>query len=72
MKPVNDFLHSAIVQAFVAAAIAIGLLKVFENRTIAYIMSTGRGGGGGVAIASTIFLGVLAYRLGRDYLAGRR
>jgi hypothetical protein len=68
MNPINAFVNSAVVQAFFTSALAIVLLKVVEQKSFVWVMQSGRIGGGGAQIASTMFVCVLAYRLGRDYL----
>jgi hypothetical protein len=58
--------RSPIVQAFLAAAAALFILKIFEEGDFDFMMQRG----GGQTIAVTVFIGVLAYRLFRDYLSG--
>jgi len=71
----SRFLQSAVVQAFLATAVALVLLQKAEGFDSfgAFMAPPGRytGGGGGETVAIVVFLGVLAYRLGRDYLAQR-
>lgn len=58
----------AVVQAFIASAIALVGLKLLEGQSFRFVMSTGRYGGGGALVVSAVFLGVLAYRFGQAYL----
>jgi hypothetical protein len=69
----NKALESPIVQAFLGAMLAVVLLKVAEHESFDWVLQTGgRGGGGGTLVASVVFLGILGYNLGRDYLRQRK
>ena len=62
--PVGTFFRSAVVQAFIGAALALVVLVWAEGGHMNWTMYRG----GGVTVVCVVFLGILGYNLGRDYL----
>lgn len=61
---VGTFFRSAVVQAFVGAALALAILVWTEGGHMGWTMYRG----GGATVVCVVFLGILGYNLGRDYL----
>jgi hypothetical protein len=61
---VGTFIRSAVVQAFIGAALALAILVWTEGGDMGWTMYRG----GGAAVVCAVFLGILGYNLGRDYL----
>ncbi len=54
-----------IIQAFLGTALALWLLRIAEGGRFYFVMWRG----GGTVVAFVVFLGILCYHLGQQYLA---